>query len=398
MAAAYGIQTTPIRKQWFGNIAGVVMKRSVADKLKSAYNNTLDVKTLIDAVVQGKLVMGYTDPFASSTGLNFLVTVLSTFAGGDPAKMLSPEVASSFEGFQHGVPFVALTTIQMRDSVENEGSLDAFVMEYQTYINTPSLKNGYEFIPFGPRHDNPLYAVGNVSDEKKEVLEMFAAFAEQYKQLSEKYGFNPPLKYEYSLPMPDGKTLIEAQKLWKQKKDAGRRVAAVFLCDISGSMTGTRIAQLKKALLGGSEFISSENSIGLVVFHSQVSLILPIAKFDLSQKAAFHAAIEDMDTGGQTAMYDGIAVSLNLLAKEKEKDPNIKPMLFVLTDGETNTGLDFNKMSPVIRGIQIPIYTIGYEANIAELQRLSALVEAASMNAGEGDVRYKIGSLLNAQM
>jgi len=399
MAGAHGVKLTPIRKQWIGNIAGIVMKTSAVNKLKTAYGNA-DVKTIIDAVAQGKLVMGYTDPFASSTGLNFLVTVLATFAAGDPAKMLSPEVVSSFETFQRGVPFVALTTIQMRESVENDGSLEAFVMEYQTYVNTQSLKAGYEFIPFGPRHDNPLYGIGNISSEKKEVLEAFAAFAEQnqYKQAAAKYGFNPTIRYEPSIQMPDGKLLVQAQTLWKEKKDAGRHIAAVFLCDISGSMAGARISQLKKALLGGSEFISPENSIGLVVFNQQVSLLVPVKKFDLSHKAAFFAAVEDMDSGGKTAMYDGIAVSLHLLLKEKEKDPNTKLMLFVLTDGETNVGLEFSHTNAVIRGIQIPIYTIGYEANISELQRLSSLVEAASMNAGEGDIRYKIGTLLNAQM
>ena len=93
--------------------------------------------------------------------------------------MLSPAVASAFESFQKSVPFVALTTMQMRDSVEKDGSLEAFVLEYQTFTQTPSLLSGYEFIPFGCRHDNPLYAVGRVSPEKKEALELFAKFAQE---------------------------------------------------------------------------------------------------------------------------------------------------------------------------------------------------------------------------
>ena len=58
----------------------------------------------------------------------------------------------------------------------------------------------------------------------------------------------------------------------------------------------------------------------------------------------------------------------------------------------------FDKIKPVISGLNIPIYTIGYEAKINELKRLSSLVEAASLNAGEEEIEYKIGSLLNAQM
>ncbi len=97
-------------------------------------------------------------------------------------------------------------------------------------------------------------------------------------------------------------------------------------------------------------------------------------------------------------MYSGVAVALSMLIEEKTSNPNVKPVLFVLTDGETNEGLSFGKMSPVIKGIQIPVYTIGYEANIDELSRLSSLFEAASLNASEGEIDYKIGALLNAQM
>ena len=46
--------------------------------------------------------------------------------------------------------------------------------------------------------------------------------------------------------MIDGNTLIEAQKFYKEAKDSGKTVVAVFVCDISGSMDGTSIAQVKE--------------------------------------------------------------------------------------------------------------------------------------------------------
>ena len=399
MATAHNVKMTPIREKLLGNIAGIVMKKTVADQMKAAYGS-LDVKNLIDAVVQGKLAMGYTDPFASSTGLNFLFTVLATFAGGNEQMMLDLSVVSAFENFQKGVPFVSQTTLQMRDSVEKGGALDAFVMEYQTFSKTQILQAGYEFVPFGVRHDNPLYGVGELSAEKLEALQMFAAFAEQakFQASAANYGFNPALDYASAFPAPSGAMLIQAQKLWKQKKDAGRPISAVFLCDVSGSMDGSRLNALKKSLLGGSEFIAPENSIGIVLFSNQVSVVLPIEKFTLAHKASFHAAVEDMIAGGQTAMYSGIVVSLSLLLDEKQKNPNAKTTLFVLTDGETNAGLELKDVRPAIQALGIPIYTIGYEANLPVLQELSSIVEAASMNADEGEVQYKIGSLLNAQM
>lgn len=399
MVAAEGIPVERFAESTVGNVAGIVMKQAVAARLREKYGK-VDVPTLVDAVVQGSLVMGYTDPFASSTGLNFLVTVLSRFSDGKPEAMLSPAVVSAFESFQKGVPFVALTTLQMRESVEKNGSLDAFVMEYQTYVQTASLKSGYEFIPFGVRHDNPLVGLGKLTEDQRGTLKALAEFGArpEYRRLAADYGFDPKLDYASAIPVPAGDVLVQAQRLWKEKKDAGRPIAAVFVCDVSGSMRGARLAQLKQALLGGAEFISPSNSIGLVVFNHQVTTVLPIRPFDLSQKAAFHAAVQRLEADGNTAMFDGTIVGLNMLLDEKARNPSIKPVLFVLTDGETNRGFDFDTAAAPIEGLGIPVYTIGYEANIDQLKKLSSLVEAASLNAGESEIEYKIGALLNAEM
>ena len=399
MAEAGGITMTPLSERLVGNTGGIVMKEEVAARLAEVYPS-IGVASLIDAVVQGRLVMGYTNPFASSTGLNFLVTVLSTFAQGDETRLLQPEVAGAFESFQRGVPYVALTTLQMRDSVTRGGQLDAFVMERQTFRKTPALRTGYRFVPFGVRHDTPLYAVGDVSAEVRQVLEAFVAFAvtEKYTALANEYGFNDDASYVSSVPLPQGSTLVRAQKLWKEKKDAGRTITAVFLADVSGSMSGSRLARVKVALRAGAEFVATKNSIGLVAFSDAVDVRLPIRPFDLNQKASFLAAVEDLDAGGGTAMYDGIMVALNELAKAKAASPDIKPILFVLTDGETTAGYRLNQVADTNRGLRIPVYTVGYEARIAELAQLSSIVEAASINADKDEVSYKIGNLLNAQM
>lgn len=402
MAAAHGITMTPIRENMVTSAGGVVMKISVAQQLRSKYG-ALDIKSIINEVVQGNLAMGYTNPFHSSTGLNFLLTVLSTFAEGGNDGMLSPAVVSTFEKFQNGVPFVAHTTVEMREAVIKEGGpLQAFVMGYQSFLGAEVLQTGYEFIPFGVVHDHPLYAVGNLSPGKMETLELLAAFAErpEYRKLAFDYGWNRPLAVNFkpSIPIPSGDTLLQAQKLWKEKKYAGRLISAIFMADVSGSMSGSRIRGLRKALIAGTEFIDSKNSIGLMAFSNKVETLLPIKKFGFIERSTFVAAVEDMVTSGGTAMYDGVLAALSLLVEEKKKHPDITPMLFVLTDGETNRGLKFDEANGVIEGLRIPIYTIGYEANIKELKRLSSLVEASSVNADEGNIVYKISSILNSQM
>ena len=396
MAATHQ-EMAPVSERLVPNVAGIVMKSDTADELRAEYD-TLDTASLIEAVIAGDVVMGYTDPFASSTGLNFLVTVLDTFAEGDQDRLVDADVASVFEQFQQQVPFVALTTLQMRESVENEsGTLDAFVMEWQTYVNTDELDSGYEFIPFGVAHDNPLYAVGDVPPDQFEVLEEFATFATgpQFADEAGQFGFDPP-SYEPNVATPSGETLIRAQRLWKDKKEGGRPVAAVFVTDTSGSMAGSRILAVQQALTSAREFITPTTSVGMVEFSDFATLRLPIAEFDLNHQGQFVAAIEDLSPTGATAMYDGITLGLSMLLDHREANPNSKLLLFVLTDGETNEGLSLEDIDEAVAGLRVPVYTVGFEANLDELASLSSLVEAASINANEEDVEFKMAALFNA--
>ena len=46
----------------------------------------------------------------------------------------------------------------------------------------------------------------------------------------------------------------------------------------------------------------------------------------------------------------------------------------------------------------IPIYTIGYNADIKALEEISLVNEAASINADTEDVVYKLANLFNAEL
>ena len=82
-------------------------------------------------------------------------------------------MVNGFNSFQKNIPFVASTTLQMRDAAKT-GELTGYVLESQQYLNTPELNQNYKFTPFGVKHDNPLYSVGEISDTKKAILAKFA--------------------------------------------------------------------------------------------------------------------------------------------------------------------------------------------------------------------------------
>lgn len=378
-----------------GNVAGILISKEKYDELIKKYG-AINLKNITQAVANGEINMGYTNPFASATGLNFLVSTLATFDSSNP---LSEKAIDGFNEFQNNIPLIAYTTLQLRNSAES-GILDGFIMEYQTYINSPELNTDYIFTPFGYRHDSPLYSVGNLSNEKKEILNKFIEFYKQdkYQELAVKDGFNALEDYKCEIENLDGNTILQAQKLWKENKNGDKPIVAVFVADVSGSMEGEPLNELKKSLLNGSRYIGEENSIGLVTYSNDVNINLPIEKFDLNQRSLFTGAVQDMDASGGTATFDAIAVAVQMLLDEKEKNPDAKLMLFVLSDGETNIGHSLDDLREILESVKIPVHTIGYNANIEALENISRINEATSINADSDDVIYKLGSLFNAEM
>ena len=378
-----------------GNVAGILISKEKYDELIKKYG-AINLKNITQAVANGEINMGDTNPFASATGLNFLVSTLATFDSSNP---LSEKAIDGFNEFQNNIPLIAYTTLQLRNSAES-GILDGFIMEYQTYVNSPELKTDYIFTPFGYRHDSPLYSVGNLSNEKKEILNKFIEFYKQdkYQELAVKDGFNALEDYKCEIENLDGNTILQAQKLWKENKNGDKPIVAVFVADVSGSMEGEPLNELKKSLLNGSRYIGEENSIGLVTYSNDVNINLPIEKFDLNQRSLFTGAVQDMDASGGTATFDAIAVAVQMLLDEKEKNPDAKLMLFVLSDGETNIGHSLDDLREILESVKIPVHTIGYNANIEALENISRINEATSINADSDDVIYKLGSLFNAEM
>lgn len=390
-----GVKADLVEKRLVGNTAGFVISKKKQAELTEKYGS-VTIETITKAVAENEIAMGYTNPLSSSAGANFLLSMLHTFDNKNP---LGDKAVERFEEFQNNLPFVAYTTLQMKDSAKS-GMLDGFIFEYQQYINSPDIKADYVFTPFGVRHDNPVYSIGKISGIKLQILKEFIAYckSEKSQNKAEDYGFNGNNDYNFDLDQVTGENLSSAQKIWQEKKNGEREIVAVFVADVSGSMDGEPLNQLKHSLLNGSKFINNDNYIGLVTYSDNVDIALPIGKFDINQRSYFAGAIESMSANGGTATNDAIIIAEKMLVEAGNEHPNAKMMLFVLSDGETNVGLDMREIKSVVRGLQIPVYTIGYNANLEALQEISKINEAANINADSEDVVYKIQNLFNAEM
>lgn len=396
MLNASGTQAEKLTDRIAGNTAGILMKKSTYDAYIQKYPE-VTVKNVLEAANAGDLKFAYTNPYTSATGLNVLSAMLAAF---DPANPLSETAQTALLDYQKSAPPVAYTTGVLRNSAA-KGIVDAMVMEEQAYINTPELKN-YMYTPVGLRHDHPVYFMDwNHNNAYRQAAQMFVQYCQSpdMQKLATAKGFNLHDEYVSQDTGMSGTDYLAAQKVWKQNKNGGKPIIAVFVTDVSGSMDGEPLNSLKSSLVAASSFISQDHYIGLVSYSEDVTINLPIAQFDATQRAYFSGEVKNLIASGGTATYDGVLTAAKMLEDYAQNVPDAKLMIFVLTDGLQNRGYSLDRVAPVIGGLDIPVYTIAYNMDtIQDLETLSGINEAAQIKANSDDVVNQLRNLFNVNL
>ena len=136
MLVSSGVSATKLTDRIAGNTAGILMSKDVYNTYKEKYGD-VTVDGVLKAAIAGDLVFAYTNPYTSATGMNILCSMLHAFDSSNP---LSDSAVDQLVQYQNNAPTAAYTTSILKESAA-KGIIDAMVMEEQTYINTPELKD-----------------------------------------------------------------------------------------------------------------------------------------------------------------------------------------------------------------------------------------------------------------
>ena len=399
---ANNINVEKVASKTVENVIGIAIENEVYDSLKSK-NGSIDVKTIVQANIDGDLTIGYTNPLTNPTGLNFVVSMLATFDASNPNSM---EASTDFTEFQNSVNSVSYSTDQMIKFVEN-GMINSFVIDHQTFLTNETLKNSFVFIPFGVRHDYPIYKMASTDDSKKEVLEAFSeSFSSKECQnyakgqgffADEDYVSNvDPSKYPASI-------LNEILGFWKESKAGQKKIVCMFVADFSGSMSGKKLETLMESMRNAAQYINEDSHIGVIGYDNQVYQFLNIGKFDDQQMKYYFGAIDNLRRygGGSTATNDALLAAISKVRLEElHSDQSIKPIIILLSDGRTCSGYSLKSVKELIQAFSYPIYTIGYgeDADKDELQEIAGINGGVFMDSTTGDVGFILKNIFNAEM
>ncbi len=113
----------------------------------------------------------------------------------------------------------------------------------------------------------------------------------------------------------------------------------LFVVDASGSMGAKkRMSAVKGAVVSLlTDAYQKRDKVGMVAFRkSQAEVLLGITRsVELAQKS-----LKDLPTGGKTPLSAGLFKGYEILKAAKKKDPEMVPVLVLVSDGRTNSSLN----------------------------------------------------------
>ncbi|WP_406028326.1 VWA domain-containing protein [Nocardioides sp. NBC_00850] len=117
----------------------------------------------------------------------------------------------------------------------------------------------------------------------------------------------------------------------------GREANLVLFCvDASGSMAARkRMAQVKAAVLSLLlDAYRRRDKVGMITFRGEgAELVLPpTGSVDLAA-----ARLDEVPAGGRTPLAEGLLEAARLLQREHLRDPDLRPLLVIVTDGRANS-------------------------------------------------------------
>jgi len=202
------------------------------------------------------------------------------------------------------------------------------------------------------------------------------------------------------LPFPAKLDTIDAL-ITTYLDEVRKPASAVFVLDLSGSMEGDRLDQLKTAmnaltgtdttLTGRFARFRAHEQVTIVTFSEAVMDVRDFTIDDTAPTGPDMTAIRDyvngLQAGGSTAIYTAVERGYQAVADAQAKDPNRLFSVVLMTDGENNAGVaraefakDYARLPDLVRAVHTYPVLFG-DANKSDMTEIATMTGGSLFDA-----------------
>lgn len=354
------------------------------------------------------LNLGHTHPGLSASGASTLLALVQSAQAKTDAVTVDdveqPIVQASVSAFEAAVSWFSSSTGDLGRTMSDRGA--AFLGAAVMYESDVVGNGDGQIVPIYPLEgtfvaDHPACLNGDLAAETREAALLFRDYLldVEAQQLAANSGLRPvndavqigpPLDAAHGVDLeqpttvfgaPSVQTIYAVQDLWQS---ARKDVNLVMLLDVSGSMAGQKIENMRDAAvqfvqqMGDDDFITIipfSHELPVIVYHQQVG----------PERVNIIEAIQQLEAAGDTALYDAIGTGAQLIAQSTS--PDTANALVVLTDGQDTYSYNYNFDQALIdmaADNDTTVFAIAYGSD-ADERVLTQLAYGANGNFFLGD-------------
>ncbi|PAZ14927.1 hypothetical protein CLM62_16285 [Streptomyces sp. SA15] len=357
------------------------------------------------AVRDGKLTYGMTDPARSNSGFSTLVSVASALSGAQSA-LTDADVTKAtprLKEFFQGQKLTSGSSGWLATAYERRGNVDALLNYESVLKGIPGLT------VIRPRDgvvtaDYPLSSLAATNAATREDVRRLTEALRTpqiQREISERTHRRPVVASvppaagldtdrRHELPFPGSRSVADGL-LDSYENELRRPSRTVYVLDTSGSMKGDRLERLKTALTGLTSDFREREEVTLMPFGSAVKSVRTHVVNPADPRTGLDAIRRDTEgltAEGDTAIYTSLEAAYGHLAVDRDTFSSI----VLMTDGENTTGEDAEHFERFYTGLKstfqdIPVFPILFgDSDKSELEHIAELTGGRLFDAQQGSL------------
>jgi len=359
---------------------------------------------------------------STQTASGLLTTLAMFYAGADVTRDLTKEMATAESTIQYvarlekTVKHYGEGELAVMEQIEAQGRdfLDAFIVQEQLVVQY-NLQHDQRLVAVYPIEgtlweDHPLALMEhpNRTADERQAYSMFRDYllTRETQLAILRHGYRPtdldipldhpdspitqangadPAEPQTTLQIPSSSVIAVVKDAWLYTK---RQANIYLVVDVSGSMEGRKIQEMRTALQAFLDQIPSDRErVGLIVFSNDATEIVPLTQLG-DGRARLEDAVSSLYAGGNTALLDGVNLAATKLSDLHDTE-RINAIV-AMTDGMENqsrTRLNDlrDKLSRAADSdVPVVVFCIGYGSD-ADFELLETMSGASGGFTREAD-------------